>query len=56
MMLPMRISVSVTAAAAAGGKGDARTMATTRADVSLVFLMICINMASNAKLAEAYDA
>jgi hypothetical protein len=55
-MLPMRISVSVTPAAAAGGKGDARIMAATRADVSPVSLIICINMASNAKLAEACDA
>jgi hypothetical protein len=35
---------------------DARSTAARMADVSLVSLVICINMASNAKLTEACDA
>jgi hypothetical protein len=58
MMLPMRISVSVTPAVWAGcGAAKAiANIATTGYSASLAFGLICINMASNAKLPGACDA
>src|SRR6266545_8235843 len=57
MMLPMRISVSVTPAAWAGwvaAEADTRAAASKDA-IRLAFVIICINMASNAKLPGACD-
>src|SRR5882672_9946723 len=59
MMLPMRISVSVTPAAWAGCTAaglTAANMATKRYSVSLVIVIIFINVASNAKLPGTCDA
>jgi hypothetical protein len=58
MMLPMRISVSVTPAARVGCSAAKATanIATKGYSASLAFVIICINMASNAKLPGACDA
>jgi hypothetical protein len=58
MMLPMRISVSVTPAPWTGGvAAQAHTSAAARNDtIRLAFVVVCIDMASNAKLARACDA
>jgi hypothetical protein len=59
MMLPMRISVSVTLAAWAGctaAANDANNNAAKKAGSSLIFLVACINAASNAKLTGACNA
>jgi hypothetical protein len=53
MMLPTRISVSVTPAAVAGGAAagpQARKIATDRDTMYPAFLAICIDAASNIKL------
>ncbi|XIA68075.1 hypothetical protein ACFIOY_16005 [Bradyrhizobium sp. TZ2] len=59
MMLPMRISVSVTPAAWAGcvaAEADTNNAAARKVTISLASFVICIDAASNAKLARARDA
>jgi hypothetical protein len=57
--LPMRISVSVTPAPRAGGVAavaDTTSAAAKNDTIRLAFVVVCIDMASNAKLARACDA